>query len=404
MASPLPVAFVHDTNVYGGVELHVLMLLRYLDTRRYTPAVVVPGYTDIHRSSPQRFIDETAALGVPILRPPHPGDQAVVSFLRDVSNLRRLFREHGTRVVHVHTCRPEGARKAIIAARLAGVPAVLRSEHVPPSLEMKRHTRTIIKPIDRMTDYVVVGSEVCREEQIRLLARDPKKVHLAYYGIELDRFNPEHDVRAAKIKAGLDPDLPVVGAIGRLAEMKGHTYLIDAAARIVKEYGPVQFLIVGDGPLNQPLKEQVARLGLEKYFHFAGFQANTIPFMEATDIATMPSALNEGISLAMLEYMAMGKPMVSSDELSFKETVEDGVSGIIVPMRDADGLAEGILTLLRDPELAARIAQNGLNRVRDTFNIRWQAENLMSLYDRILGIDTVGASRGADAELVSGKS
>jgi glycosyltransferase involved in cell wall biosynthesis len=377
---PRVMTLVHDSHTYGGMELHMLMVLKYLDPARYTPTVYVPGYTEPYWTTPQQFINEIQEMGVKLLRPPHPGRLPGISFARDLFHTRQLFKQAGVNIVHIHTNHPKGARKATIAARMAGVGAVLRSEHLPPThFGLTAAVRHSTRLFDMLTDCVIAGSQACYDEQVAAMGR--KKVHLSFYGIELDRFNPSHDVQEAKRRLGLSPSLPVVGAIGRLSELKGHTYFIKAAERVLKKYGPVNFVLVGDGPLRQELTEQVAASGLGPYFHFAGYQKDTIPYMEAIDVAVMPTSINEGISLAMLEFMAMGKPMVATDDPSFSETVVDGESGLIVPKRDSEALAGGILTMLREPELAHTLRREALRLVHGRFNIRRQVSELMDLYD-----------------------
>jgi len=364
------------------------MLLRYIDTSRYSPVVVVPGYLDDNRSSPKRFIEEVQELGVPLIRPSDPGNIWGVNFVKDVYHLSQELRKAKIEVAHIHTARPFGARRATVAVRVAGVPALLRTEHLAPSATITPYTKYFIKHIEWLTDCIITDSDSCRNEQINLLGRNPDKVKRYYCGIELDRFNPLHDKAAAKRKLNLDPTIPMVGAIGRLAEQKGHTYLVTAAARIIKEFGPVNFVLVGNGPLEEMLRQQVAALGIGEYFHFAGFQPNTIPYMEAMDVAVMPS-LYEGFSLAMLEFMAMGKPMVTSDEPSFTEAMTDGESCLMAPKRDGKALGEAILKVLRNPELANQLSQNALKRVRTDFGMPRLASDMMDLYDSLLGIKTV---------------
>jgi len=260
---------------------------------------------------------------------------------------------------------------------------VVRSEHLPPSSNLKPHLRHGVKLFDLLTDRVIAGSLSCRQEHLDLLRRDPRKVLCAYYGIAMDRFTPHHDVAAAKRRLGLDPALPVVGTVGRLSPEKGHSYLLDAAARVLREWGPVNFLLVGGGPLEGDLRRQVERLGIGDRVRFAGFQGDTVPYISAMDLTVM-SSVSEGISLAMLEFMAMGKPVVTTSEPSFVETVVDGESGVVVALQDADALAEGLLRLLRDRPLAARLGHAAWERVHELFDIATNAEYLMNLYDSLL--------------------
>ena len=97
-------------------------------------------------------------------------------------------------------------------------------------------------------------------------------------------------------------------------------------------------------------------MGLGSQFHFAGFQPDTVPYIQAMDIAVM-SSISEGISLAMLEFMAMGKPVVATREPSFEETIVHNKSGLLVALQDSDGLAAGIVISVRPG--AGRTAREG---------------------------------------------
>jgi glycosyltransferase involved in cell wall biosynthesis len=379
------VVFVHDSNEYGGMERHMLMLMRHMDRKRYGISVLVPGYTEDGWTSPGLFVEEVRALGIPILRPSHPGGHNLRNHLNDINNLRGILEKHAVDIVHIHTNRPTTARKSTVAAWLAGVKIVLRSEHLPPShFGVHRLMPWIVKPLDFLTDAIIVGSQSCFREQVRCLRRDARKLHCFTYGIELDRFNPVRDTRAAKLRLGFKPDWPLVCTIGRLTAMKGHTYLIQAAAGIVAEYGPVQFVIVGDGKLREQLRKQVVSMGLDAYVHFAGYQPDTRPYLASTDIAVMPTSIDEGISLAMLEFMAMGKPLVVTNDPSFEETIVHDRSGLVVPKADSAALSTAILGLLNDPTKAARLGRNALEVVECCFNIHRQIQQIMALYDSLL--------------------
>lgn len=374
------VAFVYEGVAYGGTEEYILLMLRYLDRSRYQPIVVTTGFN--LRFCPPEFITRLQALGVPMVPTAYSRHSRVFSFAADTLSLARTFRKTSTDVVHIHSQRPNGGRRATIAARIAGVRAILRSEHLPPSSNLRFHTRYSIKPLDAITDYIIAGSDACRDEHLALLGRNPKKTLRVFYGIELHRFNPHHDVAAAKLRLGLDPAIPTVGKIARLSPEKGHVYLIDAAAKVIREFGPVNFLIAGNGSLDEELRAHVDRLGISQYVHFLGFAHDTVPLIQAMDITTM-SSVSEGISLAMLEYMAMGKPVVSTREPSFEETVIDGESGVLVTLKSPDALAEAILKLLRDPQLAKKLGAGAYRRVHAEFDIRSNLDSFMKLYDSL---------------------
>ena len=395
-STPKRVAFIYDGTTYGGVETYILTLLRHLDLTRYEPVVIISGYN--YHFCPPAFQEQVKALGIPLLTSLKPCHSRSLSFVKDVNDLRCLFKSAKIDLVHIQTSRFDGGRRATIGARLAGVPSVIRTEHVPPSSNIYPLSKYIIKLSDFLTNYIVVDSNSNRAEQIKLLHRAPQKVGRYYCGIDLARFVPTQTVDVAKERIGLDPALPVVGAVGRMVEQKGHTYLVGAAAQIIKEFGPVNFLLVGNGPLEADLKAQVRALNLEQYFHFVGFQSKYLPYVEAMDITVMPSVY-EGFSVSMLEFMAMGKPSVFTNHPSFLEAVVDGESALVVAMRDSEAMAAGILKLLRDPALAARLGHAALARVTQEFSIQRLASDMRRLFDNMLGLPVVERKENPQSQI-----
>lgn len=383
-SAPRRVAFIHDTNSYGGMETLQIQVLKHLDRKRFTPFVLVPGYSDPHRSSPPRLIAEVEALGVPLLRPDPHGGRLVGAF-REIAASARLIRNAAIDIAHIQTWHPEGARKATLAARLGRVRALVRSEHVPPAHDARRLRRYSVKLFDALTDHIVTVSDSARNDQIRLVGRKLTQVSVIHTGIDTSKYLPSNTTtRDAKIRIGLNPDLPVIGTVGRLQEEKGHRYLVMAIAQVLRDFGPAQCVLVGDGPLRSELEAEASRLALANTMRFVGFQSDPVPFIEAMDIAVMPS-LWEGFSIAMQEFMALGKPLIVSDHGSFKEAIDHEVHGLVVPTCDSDGLARAITRLLSDPSLASRLGQSALERVRDTFSIQKHVAATMAIYDAVLG-------------------
>ena len=234
-----------------------------------------------------------------------------------------------------------------------------------------------------MTDTILTVSDATLKDQVAMVRRNRRQLYRSYGGIALSQFNPKRDTRKAKMKIGLDPDLPVVGSVGRLMPEKGHEYLIKAATRVIEKYGPVNFLLIGEGLLEQQLKQQAEKLDLCQYVHITGYVPELNPYIEAIDIGVMPSIF-EGLGLALLEFMALGIPTVTSSVPCFLEVIIDRESGLIASLDDEDSLADHILELLCDPERASAMGQAALERVRSHFSIERLAGDMMDLYDRVV--------------------
>jgi glycosyltransferase involved in cell wall biosynthesis len=381
--SRIRVAFYHDSHGYGGMELYMLRLMRHLDRSRYQPMVVVPGFQDRYRSSSHLFLDDVARENIPLLQPSNPGTQRGISVLREIISLRKLLRSKEIDILHIHSCRPEGARKAILAARLARVPVVIKSEHFPPTVTASRAAKYKVKLFDAATDRIVAGSDGDRREQIEELGRPAHKVVRIYNGVDLNNVPQGKDIRSAKRRLGLDPDLPVLCTIGRLVPQKGQRYLLQALPSVVSAYGPLNVLLVGDGELRAELEELAHTLGVAPHVHFVGFQQDVIPFIHAADIAVMPS-LFEVLSLSMLEFMAAGKPVIGTNHSSFLEAIHDRENGLIVPMKDSRALAKAVVELLHDEPFRLRLGTAAQERVQANFSFVRLANDMMELYDIVL--------------------
>lgn len=361
------------------MELYLLRLLDNLDRSRVQPFVLVPGYRDAFRSSPQKFIDAVEASGVPLLRTPDPGAGRGLSQLRETKHTVSLLRAVGAGIVHIHTCRSEGANKITVAARLAGA-RVVRTEHFPPATLARRVTRYRIKPFDYITDYIVAGSDNDRREQLELLHRKPEKVIRSHNSVAVDAL--QRAPSGATSNFPLPPGLPVIGTTSRLVPQKDHAVLLDAFRLVLANFGPAHLLIVGEGDLRPELESQARALGIESYVTFAGHADDPLPYMRAMHVAAMPSRY-EVFSLSMLEFMALGKPLVTSDHPSFLEAIKPGVHGLVVPTGDAAQLADALVRLLRDAPLREQMGAAARERARD-FDISRLASDMMDLYDRTL--------------------
>ena len=311
---PRRVAYLHDNVAFGGIETLQLQELRHLDPARYSPLVIVAEYG----AAPSgRFRERLADAGVPLLVPGRSPRVPMLWSVATVWKLQRLLRRAACRR------RPHPDPHAAGGAPVdVGVVRGRHACHDPHGARVAQPAhrtpyRRTVAPFDWMTDLIITDSKSDRQEQIDLVGRSAAKVVTSYCGIDPFAFDPGHSVVSAKSAIGIDPDVAVVGTVGRLHEQKGHRYLVDAAARVVGRYkGRLLFLIVGDGPDQDALTEQVQALGLTDSVQFAGFQEDAVPYMEAMDVVVMPS-LWEGFSISMQEFMALARRWSSLTTTAF---------------------------------------------------------------------------------------
>ena len=162
---------------------------------------------------------------------------------------------------------------------------------------------------------------------------EPSHVVTVYEGIDLHRVQAEP---AANIHAEfwLPKQAPIVGAVAALTQEKGHEYLIEAAALVVREVPDARFVILGEGELRPALERQVKELHLDKHVVLPGFRADILSFIKSFDLFVM-SSLFEGLGTSLLDAMALSKATVASDTGGIPEVVSHGETGLLVPPRDA---------------------------------------------------------------------
>jgi len=162
---------------------------------------------------------------------------------------------------------------------------------------------------------------------------------------------------------------------------KGQRHLIEAAALVVKKVPDARFVIAGEGELRPALERQIKEHHLEKHVFLAGFRPDILSVHKAFDIFVM-SSVTEGLGTSLLDAMACGKPIVATTAGGMPEVVADGQTGLLVPPRDHEAMAEAIVRLLRDPLARAEMAAAGLARVRARFSAERMVDDTLNVYKR----------------------
>jgi glycosyltransferase involved in cell wall biosynthesis len=298
---------------------------------------------------------------------PHRLAPAVLALARDL-------RRGGIALVHCFELYSDVL--GVLAARLAGR-RVIASQRELGDLRSARERR-VYRVVLRLADAVAVNTEAVAERLRAARVVQPGRIVVVPNGVDTRRFHPAE--RPAPGRA------PTVGALGVLRPEKGLDDLVAAAALVRERCPGVRFVIHGDGPCREPLRDRIATLGLGDRVTLAGATDAPAAALRALDVFVLPS-LSEACSNALLEAMATGLPVVATRVGGSPLTVEDGVSGLLVPPRDPAALAKALVTLLEDGRLAARLGAAALERVRAVHGLPAMLARLDALYARTLGRD-----------------
>ena len=362
------VAYFAPLLYTGGTQRHLQQVVRHLDPRQFTVHV----YT---LRAGGEIADELRAAGVPVTSLDQGDRWASPRVLRGVVRAARLVRAARTDIVHGYQWRP--ALVGAMAGWFGGARLVVASKRSLTGGD--RPARLAWRLIAGLVDTVVANADALRREA----EADGVRARWAVIptGVDVERLRGGPEPAAAKAALGLDPRRPVVGTIGRLEERKGHAdFLVATRAMLGLANGLApQALIVGDGPLRARLERQVADLGLGETVRFTGAVADVRTALAAMDVFVLPSRA-EGMSNALLEAMAAGRPVVATAVGGTLEAVDAERTGILVPPGDPAALAGAAVGLLADPARAAAVAGAAARQVAERFGARQMVARLERLY------------------------
>lgn len=351
---------------YGGLERQVVELSNHIDDAVYTIIICVMG----------REVDGP-------LRSFLRRDIQIVQFgerfkhrYLHVLRMAYLLRKYKIDILHLHTGKYCGRP----AARIARTPVVITHEH---GKNLWKNEQQIKKDIDanKYTDLTIAVSEDIREIRIKREKVPPEKIIVIPNGV---RINSLETTGADKIRTELrlSKDVPVLGTVGRLTEVKGYGILLNAL-KFLKDRGlDFKFVFVGDGDLSEELKILSSSLDLEERVLFAGARSDFVSFLGVMDIFVL-SSLREGLPVALLEAMAAKKPVIATAVGGIPEVISDGHNGILVPSNDSEALAREILHLINNQELRKELAINGFQTVQEKYSMQSVTDSIEKLYYRL---------------------
>lgn len=288
--------------------------------------------------------------------------------------LSRIVKDLRPDIVHAHDPHAVALASLALSFLTSGkCPGLIASRRVAFHLKGNAFSRWKYQQVD----CFVAASNAIRDMLIGD-GIDANRVVTVYEGIDLHRVQAEP---AANIHAEfwLPTHAPIVGAVAALTQEKGHKYLIDAAALVVREVSDARFVILGDGDQRPALERHIKELRLDKHVVLPGFRADILSFIQSFDLFVM-SSLFEGLGTSLLDAMAFSKAIVASDTGGIPEAVSHGETGLLVPPRDARELATAIVTLLKDPDRREKMGRAGLERVKRLFSAEQMVEKTLDVY------------------------
>ena len=361
------IAYVIKSMAVGGSQTHLTQVLRLLDRDRFDPVLYCLTGEGVS-------LDTVRGFGVPVNAPAARLRFKGSALVARMMTLARALRQQRADVVHNYLLRANLVGS--VAARLARVPVVLSSKR--GCHERRGFDLLAAKIGNALADRVTVNAEAVREF-VHANERCPKeKMVVIPSGVDTDRFRPLAGT-GFKARLGLPEDRPVIGVVTRMRVRKGVEEFIRAVGRVRQAHADAHAVIVGEVDLDDGLQALVRGLGLENHLSLLGRRSDMPEAYSAFDVFVL-SSHDEGMSNAILEAMAMEKPVVATDVGGTREVVRHGHTGLLVPPRDPEALAAAISEMLEQPGRAREMGRLGRRIVEEGFSARAMVRHMEQLY------------------------
>ena len=369
------VLHVIDTLGLGGAERFLVNLVRYLDREHYHPIVA-------WLSAEGPFARDLRAAGVEVVGIRARGH-------RDPRAIRRLYslmRERRVDILHTHLF-VDGfyGRLAALWARVPVRVVTQQNAYDDPQLRLPAWQIWANRALVPFTQRFVAVSQAAKQYLIEVEWVPEDKIRVLPNAIEPPPPVAEEVVRRLRQQWG---NGPLLGTVARLEPQKGLDTLLKAVALLKQRNAEVRCIIVGEGKARTELEAQARTLGIADAVLFVGTRRDIPAVLAALDVFVLPSRF-EGLSLALLEAMAAGCPVVATAVSGSVEVVHDGETGLLVPPGDAKALAEAVYRLLTNSELARRVALAGKELVLKHYTI----EPIAGRYEEIYAAEMEKAQR-----------
>ncbi len=347
----------------GGMEMGVVKLANGLDAARIRSSIC--------STTPAGEIKLLISPVVPVIELARRAGADV----RLIAALSRVFRLHRPDIVHTHAWGT--LFEGLIAARVAGVPAVVHGEH--GTLQLKAHQRWLQRLGWSSVTRVLSVSSVLAARMSDGTGFPLSRITVLRNGVSLTDFRAGHDTRVRE-SLGLAPSALVIGTIGRLVPVKDHAMLVAAAGLLRAAGVEVTVVIAGDGPLGESLRAQAQTLGVD--LRLLGYRTDIASVMRGLDVF-VSSSVSEGLSNTILEAMAAARPVVATRVGGTEEMVVDGVTGILVRPGDPAAMSRALQQVLAAPDRGAAMGAAGRSKVEQEFTLESMMRRYEDLYLRV---------------------
>lgn len=368
------VLHLRDTDKICGPGKTILETISAIDKQEFN---LIIGLFLLNREKTNVYFEEAEKRGVPIvaIRTTHQYDPRVIL------KITKIIRDHNIHILHTHEYKSDLI--GVVLAGILNIPVVTTLHGWIANSAKSRLYIGLQKKVLPYFDKVIAVSDKTKEDLIKASVPE-KRIDVLYNAIVVEKYQPsaEYD-NYLRNRFDLPKDAVLIGNIGRLSPEKGQRDFLLAAGKILQKHKNAHFILVGDGPDRNNLVNLSLGLGINENVHFTGHLNDVRPAFQDLDLMALTSH-TEGFPNVILEAFCMGKPVLATDVGGVAEIIRDGETGVLIPSKSPERIADGLELLIAERDLGRTMAQKGRLMVLEKFQFKTRVQKEQDVYREML--------------------
>lgn len=370
----MTIRVLHIAEAAGGVERYLYALLRNSD-----PQMVENYFIASQQYEAEKF--QKYVSGIYQIKMAHAA--SIKEDKKSIKQIKKIVNQIKPDIVYAHSTKAGAlTRIALIGMH---IPVIYNPHGWAFNIIQSSKKELAYKLIERVqmpfTNKIICISEAEKESAVRNHICSADKIRVITNGVDFELLDQAKSVTRNEL--GIPKDAFVVGQIGRLTEQKSPDVFVEMAEKIKEVIPNSFFIMIGDGNLEEEVRDLIKAKGLDKSFLITGWVQNPTGYLKCLDVATMLSRW-EGFGLALVEYMYGGVPLVSTKVDAIPYVVNDGVDGLLVEPNRPDEAAKAVIRIHDDSALATKLIENGRLIAKQKYDVRRVARQTRQLYADVL--------------------
>lgn len=294
--------------------------------------------------------------------------------------LSKIITENGFNLIHTHN--EAGLLYGAAAALLAGFANIVHTEHgKEPDYSNKKALHIAENLLLRKVKSVVAVSEDLKNKLVKSSGMSKNEILVISNGIDVENFYRPDCRDDKRRELGISSEFFVIGIVARLVPLKNHRFLFAIFRELLEGFANLKLIIVGDGPLRADLETFSKEMGISNAVVFLGERKDIAELLSAFDLFVLPS-LTEGISITLLEAMASGTPVVASEVGGNSEVIENGNTGLLLPLDKPDEWISTIKSLIIGALKRKSLSEMAKTKIEERFSLRAMVDNYEKIYNQ----------------------